>query len=166
MSSAFVIVMTQTKLRTNEITPNNNICFPIGTILAVQNHYQKLNFNRVFSKHKQRGRDLNSLIQALLSYKLTENFSISKASDWINRKPVLDIFDLDEFEERNLFRALEIIGKNREEIIADIQDSLFRKYDFEHTDINLDWTSLILHGDKSKLGKHGYSRDHRPDKIH
>lgn len=100
----------------------------------------------------------------LISYKLTENFSISKASEWINRPPVLDIFELEEFEERTLFRTLEIIGKNREEIIADIQDSLFNKYDFEHTDINLDWTSLILYGDKSKLGNYGYSRDHRPDK--
>jgi transposase len=35
---------------------------------------------------------------------------------------------------------------------------------FGHTDINLDWTSLILYGDKSKLGNYGYSRDHRPDK--
>ncbi len=51
-----------------------------------------------------------------------------------------------------------------EEIIADIQDRLFQIYNFEHTDINLDWTSLVLYGDKSKLGKYGYSRDHRPDK--
>lgn len=154
----------QTKLRTNEITPNNNICFPIGTILAVQKQYENLGFNRIFSKYKKKGRDLNSLLMALLSYKLTENFSISKASKWINRKEVLDIFNLDGFEERTLFRTLETIGENREEIIADIQDNLFQKYEFEHTNINLDWTSLILFGDKSILGKYGYSRDHRPDK--
>jgi transposase len=157
--------MIQTTLRTNElIIPNANICFPIGTILTVQKQFQTLGFHHIFSKFKKKGRDLNSLLMALLSYKLTENFSISKASEWINRKPVLDIFDLDEFEERTLFRTLEIIGINREEIIANIQDCLFQKYDFEHTDINLDWTSLILYGDKSKLGKYGYSRDHRPDK--
>jgi len=154
----------QTKLRTFDITPNNNICFPVGTILAVQNQYDKLGFHRVFSKYKKKGRDLNSLLMALVSYKLTENFSISRASKWINRKEVLDIFDLKGFEERTLFRALEILGNNREEIIADIQDCLFQKYDFEHTDINLDWTSLILYGDKSILGKYGYSRDYRPDK--
>jgi transposase len=28
----------------------------------------------------------------------------------------------------------------------------------------MDWTSIVLHGDKSSLGKYGYSRDHRPDK--
>lgn len=154
----------QTKLRTYEIIPNDNICFPIGTILAVQNQSDKLGFHRVFGKFKSKGRDLNSLLMALVSYKLTENFSISRASEWMNHKEVLDIFDLERFEERTLFRALEIIGMNWEEIIANIQDCLFQEYNFEHTNINLDWTSLILYGDKSILGKYGYSRDHRPDK--
>lgn len=156
--------MKQTKLRTDEIIPNDNICFPIGTILAVKKQYEKLDFSGIFGKHKKKGRDLNSLIKALLSYKLTENFSISKASEWINRNEVLETFDLGKFEERTLFRALENIGKNREEIFANIQDRLFQTYDFEHTDINLDWTSLVLFGNKCKLGKYGYSRDHRPDK--
>jgi transposase len=154
----------QTKLRTHEIIPNENICFPIGTILAVKNKYDDLDFSGVFDKYKKKGRDINSLIQGLLSYKLTENLSICKASGWINRGEVLETFNLKKFEERTLFRTLETIGKNREEIISDIQDRLFQTYDFKHTDVNLDWTSLVLYGDKSKLGKHGYSRDHRPDK--
>ena len=154
----------QTKLRTDEIIPNENICFPIGTILAVKNKYEKLDFSGVFDKHKKKGIDINSLIQALLSYKPTENLSISKASGWINRGEVLETFDIEGFEERTLFRTLETIGKNREEIISDIQDRLFQTYNFEHTDVNLDWTSLVLYGDKSKLGKYGYSRAHRPDK--
>jgi transposase len=154
----------QTKLRTYEISPNNNICFPVGTILTVQKQHEKLGFHHVFSKFKKKGRDLNSLITALISYKLTDNFSVSKASEWINREEVLELFELDGFQERTLFRVLEIIGENREEIIADIQDCLFKRFKFDHTNINLDWTSLILYGDKSILGKYGYSRDHRPDK--
>ena len=46
--------MKQTTLRTKEITPNNNISFPIGTILTVQKQYQKLGFNCAFSKHKDK----------------------------------------------------------------------------------------------------------------
>jgi transposase len=125
----------QTKLRTDEIIPNENICFPIGTILAVKNKYEKLDFLGVFDKHKKKGIDINSLIQALLSYKLTENLSISKASGWINRGEVLETFNIQGFEERTLFRTLETIGKNREEIISDIQDRLFQTYNFEHTDV-------------------------------
>jgi len=156
--------MKQTQLRTDRIEPNQNISFPIGTVLGVRDYYSKLRFASIFGKYKKRGRDLNSLIQALLSYKLTENFSISRASDWINRPQVLDEFNLKSFEQRTLFRVLEILGRNHLEILAGIQDVLFNLYEFEKTDVVFDWTSLVLHGDKCKLGKYGYSRDHRPDK--
>lgn len=146
------------------LQPNHNISFPIGTILTVRKYYDSLDLSTIFSRFKTRGIDINSLIQLLISYKLTENLSISKANKWINRKPILDMFKLRPFHEKTLFRTLEMIGNNMEEIIFEIQETLMNKYDFEHTDINMDWSSLILYGDKSKLGKYGYSRDHRPDK--
>ena len=62
---------TTTKPRTFDITPNNNISFPIETILTVQKYYDHLSLSEIFGKHKSRGRDINSLIKALLSYKLT-----------------------------------------------------------------------------------------------
>jgi len=153
-----------TSLRARRIRPNNNISFPIGTILTVQSYYKRLNLIDVFDKHKSKGRDINALVEALMSYRLTENQSVTKAADWVNRDEVLSTFGLESFEQRTLYRLLEILGRNREEIIADIQDILFDIFDFEHTDINMDWTSFILYGEKSPLGKHGYSRDHRPDK--
>ena len=153
-----------TQLRTGVVTPNDNISFPIGTILTVQRYYDHINLSEIFGKHKNRGHNINSLIEALVSYKLTENQSVTKAADWINRDEVLNTFKLESFEQRTLYRVLEIIGENREEIIADIQDVLFEIYDFEHTNINMDWTSFVLYGDKCPLGTYGYSRDHRPDK--
>ena len=146
-----------TALRTGVITPNKNISFPIGTVLTVQRYYDHLNLSRIFGKHKSRGHNINSLIKALVSYKLTENQSVTKAADWINRNEVLNTFELESFEQRTLYRALEIIGENREEIIARLQDVLFEIYDlpvrctqtgFEHTNINMDWTSFVSYGDK------------------
>jgi len=61
----------------------------------------------------------------LVSYKLTENFSISITSEWINHKEVHNMFNLDELEEITLFRAVEIVGRNKEEINSAIQDCLF-----------------------------------------
>lgn len=156
--------LKQTKLRTWNLKHNENITFPIGTVMAVQKYYQKLSFDKVFIKHKKKGRDINSLLQALLSYKLTENQSISRGSIWINRKEIREEFELDEFEERTLFRVLEVIGENKEEIILGIQDSIFSRYEFAHTNSNMDWTSIVLYGEKCPIGKYGYSRDHRPDK--
>jgi transposase len=83
----------QTKLRTYDIIPNENICFSVGTILAVNHFYDVLDFSSVFGKHKKHGIDINELLKALVSYKLTDNFSIKKAHEWINRGEVLDIFN-------------------------------------------------------------------------
>ena len=132
--------------------------------MAVKKYSSKLGFEHIFSKFKQKGISLKGLVEALISYRLTENQSLTRGSDWINRIEVLDEFSLKSFEQRTLFRAIETIGTNYEEIILDIQDILFSQYDFSHTDVNMDWSSLILWGDKSMLGKYGYSRDHRPDK--
>jgi len=156
--------MTQTKLRTNTIKSNNNISFPIGTTLAVKEYGKKLNFEYLFSKFKQRGIPLKGLVEALISYKLSENLSLTRGSYWINREEVLYEFGLKPFEQKTLYRAIETIGENYQEVILDLQDVLFSQYDFRHTDINMDWSSLILWGNKANLAKYGYSRDHRPDK--
>ncbi len=160
----FDSAMKQTKLRTNEIIPNNNISFSVGTALAVQKYSQKLVFDNIFSCYKTRGADLGKLIEALITYRLTENQSICRASEWINRADVLKQFSLRAFEERTLFRALELVGDNYEEIILNLQKSIFSQYNFPHTDVNMDWTSFVLWGTKAELGKYGYSRGHRPDK--
>ena len=155
---------TKTKIRTNKINSNNNISFPIGTALAVKKYSEKLDFEHIFSKFKQRGIPLKGLIEALISYKLSENLSLTRGSDWINRTEVLEEFDLKFFEQKTLYRAIEIIGANYQEVILDLQDILFSQYDFSHTDVNMDWSSLILWGNKANLAKYGYSRDYRPDK--
>ena len=157
--------MKQTTLLTqNSLNTNNNISFSIGTAFAVKKYSSKLDFELIFNKYKSCGISITGLLEALLSYRLTENLSTSRASDWINRSEVLSEFALKGFEERTLFRLLEKIGANYEEIIYSLQNVLFRLYDFLHTDTNLDWTSLVLWGTKAELGKYGYSRDHRPDK--
>jgi len=81
--------------------------------IAVQLFYEKLNFRDIFSKHKSKGIDINSLLIGLLSYKLTENFSIKEAGKWLNQKEILDTLNLEKFHERVLYRTLELLGRNR-----------------------------------------------------
>lgn len=154
----------QTTLRPNGLESNNNISFPAGTAVAVKRYSQKLDFDNILSRYKKRGVDLVHLIESLITYRLTENQSICRASEWINRPDVLEQFNLSAFEERTLFRALEVVGDNYEEIILLLQKNIFSRYEFPHTDVNMDWTSFVLWGNKAELGKYGYSRGHRPDK--
>jgi len=156
--------MKQTNLRPNNLESNNNISFPVGTAVAVKKYSQKLGFEEILSRYKKRGVDLVYLIEALIAYRLTENQSICRASEWINRPDVLEQFSLSAFEERTLFRALEVVGENYEEIILLLKKSIFSQYEFPHTNLNMDWTSFVLWGTKAEMGKYGYSRGHRPDK--
>ena len=57
----------QTKLRTDEIEPNENRSYPIGNILFVDKLYEVLNLYDIFEKHKTRGIDINNLLKLLLS---------------------------------------------------------------------------------------------------
>jgi len=157
-------MMKQTYLKTSGLKSNSNISFPVGTAIAVKKYSQKLGFEDILSRYKKRGVDLVRLVEALITYRLTENQSICRGSEWINRPDVLQQFNLGAFEERTLFRALDLVGDNYEEIIHLLQKNIFSLYDFPHTDVNMDWTSFVLWGTKSEIGKYGYSRDHRPDK--
>ncbi len=156
--------MKKTKQRTLKLITNDNISFPIGITLTVKKYSKKLNFENIFSKFKQKGISLKGLVEALISYKLSENLSLTRGSHWINRLEVLKEFNLKSFEQKTLYRAIETIGENYQEVILNLQDILFNQYDFNHTDVNMDWSSLILWGDKANLAKYGYSRDYRPDK--
>ncbi len=99
-----------TKQRAFPTIPNKNICVPIGSILAVQSYYEKLHFCDIFGKHKSKGLDLNRLLVGLMSYKLTDNFSIKEAGKWLNQEEILDILNLERFHERVLYRTLKSWG--------------------------------------------------------
>ena len=78
------------------IAPNNNICLPVGTIFAVRGQYEKIGFPDIFGKYKKEGRDLNSLIMALVSYKLYLRILVlAELGEWINQGEVLEIFGLE-----------------------------------------------------------------------
>lgn len=153
-----------TLLTPTSVIANQNISFPVGTAIAVTNYSKKLDFDNIFSSYKKRGLNLVSLINALITYRLTENHSTSRASEWMNRADILEQFELVSFEERTLFRTLEVIGDNYEQIIHLLQKKIFSMYEFPSTNINMDWTSFVLWGTKAELGEYGYSRGHRPDK--
>jgi hypothetical protein len=72
--------------RTKVPLPNNNKSLPIGTIAAVREHLAKLGFDRFFNVLKERGPQLFPLVCALISYRLTENFSVEGRERWLSSK--------------------------------------------------------------------------------
>lgn len=152
----------QQKLRTTQLTPNDNKSFSIGTPLMVDDWYERLGLNDIIGRYKSKGIDLDALVCGMLAYKLGDNFSVLRAGEWMNSPAVLEHYGLKRFNSKALYRAIELMGQNRERIILELQDRVLQLCDLPSTDIVMDWTSLVYFGDEPKLAKFGYSRDHQP----
>ena len=160
--SPAALVTTQSRLRTAQLTPNENKSFAIGTVLMVDDWYERLGLNDIIGRHKSKGIDLDALVRGMLAYKLGDNFSVLRAEVWLKSPAVRQHYKLREFNSRALYRAVELLGQQRERIILELQDAILRLCHLPSTDIVMDWTSLVYYGDELKLAKYGYSRDHQP----
>ena len=152
----------QSKLRTTLLTPNENKSFSIGTMLMVDDLYERLELNETIGRLKTKGIDADVLVRGMLADQLGDNFSILQASEWLNRPEILEHYEIVSFNAKTLYRAVELIGRNRERIIHALQDRVLKLLGGPKTDILLDWTSIVYYGDMAKLAKYGYSRDHQP----
>ena len=156
----------QTTLKTpNNIKPNQNKTFPIGTIQTVKHIFEELHLQPVLDDLKHCGHQLSGLIMGLVSYKLTEDLSVKHCCEWMNYNPLLlKELQLDAFGKDALYRGLEKIGENRHRILHHLLHILKEQYDVGLDMVFLDWTSIHFEAQPSDLIKYGYSRDHRPDR--
>ncbi|WP_148305802.1 IS1634 family transposase [Candidatus Methanoplasma termitum] len=149
---------------TCSIEPNDNKSLPIGTITAVREFLGKLGLDEYFDGIKSGGSPLSPLVSALISYRLTENFSIQGCGRWLSSQEVRKELGIRaEVSGRMLNRAVERVGENMENALVRLRDSLFSLYDLEHTDVNADTTSVALYSKRTDIFEFGYSRDKRPD---
>jgi len=155
-------VQIQSKLRTTQLTPNDNKSFSVGTALMIDDWYERLGLNDIIGRHKSKGIALDALVRGMLVDQLGDNFSVLQASEWMNRKEILEHYGIRAFNSKTLYRAVETLGRNRERIIRELQDNVLELLGRPRTDVLLDWTSIVYYGDMAKLAKYGYSRDHHP----
>jgi len=156
----------QTVLKTPQnIKPNQNKTFPIGTIQTVKQLFEELNLIPVLDDLKHCGHPLSSLITGLVSYKLTEDLSVIRCHKWMKNNPLLlQELGLDSFGKDALYRGLRIIGENRHTILRHLLFTLKNSFDVGLDMVFMDWTSTHFEAQTSDLIKYGYSRDHRPDR--
>jgi transposase len=86
---------TQSRLKTISIAPNENKSFAIGTVLLVDDWYERLGLPGIIGRHKRKGIDLDALVRGMLAYKLGENFSVFRAGEWIGSPAVLEHYELE-----------------------------------------------------------------------
>ncbi len=144
---------------------NKNKSFSFGCIKLVKKYGQKLGLASILNRFKRKGDKLSNMVEGLVAHKLNFSTSINLASDWLNQPEIRAEFNLSENVPKTFYRTLETLGRHEACIQTLIQNELGKIYDFQNTDADLDWSSIILHGSHAALAAYGYSRDHRPDKM-
>ncbi|WP_394339905.1 hypothetical protein, partial [Methanocorpusculum parvum] len=100
--------------------------------------FTSLDLTSLFSPLKKKGIDISTLIKSLTAYKLSDNFSIKRAHTWLMHPDTREWYNLPSFTDKTLYRPLETLGENSACITSGLQDRIFSRYQFEHTDVNLD----------------------------
>jgi transposase len=156
----------QTTLKTSHnIKPNQNKTFPIGTIQTVKTIFDELHLTPLLDVLKHCDHQLSGLVTGLVSYKMTENFSVSRCHQWMTHNPLLlEYLQLTSFEDDALYRGLGILGENRHQVLSHLLHVLKNEQGVGLDMVILDWTSSHFEAKPTNLIKYGYSRDHRPDR--
>jgi len=154
--------LKQARLRTDRIEPNDNKTVPIGTIKAVEFVFDELRLDG-FLDGMRCGHSLSSLVKGSVAYKLTRD-TVNRCSEWMNDPVILDLLELEPFGRSALYRALDALGRRRNELLFHIRRTLIRRHGVDLKTIIMDWTSVHFEAEVSSVLKYGHSRDHRPDR--
>jgi len=145
------------------ITPNENISVPLGNILLTEAFFEHFGLYGMIEGLKSKGVDLGKLTEAMVAYKLGDNFSTLRCHRFAMQGPVRGHLGLPECDVKTFYRALEALGENREAIIAHFRRAFIETYGVEAANYIFDWTTLVYYGSKPEDAKHGRSKDGRPE---
>ena len=155
----------QTRFRTFQIKRNDNLSVPIGNLVWAQAFFGRFGLDEVIRAFKTKGTDLAKLAEAMVAYKAGGNFSILRCHDFIMQPPVRQHLGLPEFDVHGLYRAVELLGRNKESIVTAFRQRFLREYGPEVTDTVFDWTSLVYFGDRPDKAMRGHSKDGHPEEC-
>jgi transposase len=145
--------------------PNQNKTFPIGTLHTVTTVFEDLHLMPILDSLKHCGHTLSGLVTGLVSYKMTEDLSVSRCHQWMTSNPLLlDYLHLTSFEDDTLYRGLAILGENKHVILGHLLHVLKEEFGVGLDMVLMDWSTVYFEAKPSDYIKYGYSRDHRPDR--
>ncbi|NCC70799.1 hypothetical protein EOM09_04405 [bacterium] len=141
-----------------------NTAFSIGAIALIDKVNKNHNlFNYLFSNLNTKNKQFIEYVKCLVQNKLDKDVSEHQLLNVYPAETMEFLGFIKQPSERTLYRILESIGEKKEIINQRLIDFLIKNNLLDKTQY-IDWSSAFFQGKKAKMAKHGYSRDHRPDK--
>lgn len=135
---------------------------PHGHVAAVIAMMRKLELPRLLGRTATRERDLAlALIASRVTAPGSKLATLRSLAPETACSSLGRVFDLGAIEERGIYAALDWLGAQQ----LRIERQLARRHLQDGTLVLYDVSSSYLEGRRCELAQHGYSRDHRPDRL-
>lgn len=129
-----------------------------GHVKAVTETMKKLGLSRLIGGKACRERNL---VMAMIASRILEPASKLATSRLWKTHTLSEIYNLEDVKKEELYKALDWLLERQ----PAIEKRLTNKHLSGGDLVLYDLTSTYLEGRKCSLARHGYSRDHRPDKM-
>jgi hypothetical protein len=135
---------------------------PHGHVAAVIGMMRKLELPRLLGRTATRERDLAlALIASRVTAPGSKLATLRSLAPETACSSLGRVLDLGAIEEREIYAALDWLGAQQ----LRIERQLARRHLQDGTLVLYDVSSSYLEGRRCELAQHGYSRDHRPDRL-
>lgn len=141
------------------------ITYPLGGLALIQKVEKSYGlFSTIFEGIGGRMKNFLPIVLLHVYNKLSHSVAVSQILETYPSELLESLGMESEVKERSLFRGLERIGKYYA-IIHEKYQHFLKTHDLVDDQQVIDFSSAYFEGVKSPLGKFGYSRDKRPDKL-
>ena len=151
---------------TAQDVPDPENVFEFGPHYALHQIWQKLELSeslRHHSEHNQAEIDLVAPVKTMVFNRLIAPRSKLQVHHWAKRQAIPEVYP-HRVPLQNYYRALDYLMDHKESLEKNI---FWKVNDLFNIDLSLvfyDLTSSYFEGKHCEIAKHGYSRDHRPDR--
>jgi len=143
----------------------NAITYPLGGLALIQKVEKSYGlFSTIFEGIGGRMKDFIPIAKLHVHNKLTHSVSVTQILETYPVELQKDLGIESEVQEKSLFRGLIRIGKFFA-VVHDRYQDFLKIHGLADDKQIIDFSSAYFEGVKSQLGKLGYSRDKRPDKL-
>ena len=116
---------------------------------------------------KKKGLALEKIALSLISARIDQPDSVWNSVEHLkNMSSAPQVFNINskEIKQKTFYRGLVLLGNNFEKIYPLLMEPVNKHFKLDMNNVFIDWTSSYFNGNKCSLAKHGFSKDHRPDK--
>jgi transposase len=141
--------------------------FDYGSCFAIDHIWRELELSDSIRNHTRKHNvdiDILPCVKAMVFNRLLEPSSKLRVSEWIKTQAINEIYP-NEIPLHHYYRSMDYLILHKESLEEDI---FWKVNDIFNLDLSLvfyDLTSSYFEGDCCEIAKHGYSRDHRPDRY-